>query len=75
MAPEKGNVKVAEAWAKDYFDCDFVFERKRGIWLLDECQADIDDIEDGDDAPHIDLSGADSDLPPMLWKPKNNGAK
>lgn len=69
VAPEKSIVKVGSGWMKDYFDCDFQFDKALQIWVVDGvCRIDVADV---DEARTYDFSGADPNLAMMVWTPTN----
>ena len=68
VKPEKSKVNVVQGFMVDYFACDFAFDDAKQIWLLDGiCRLDVVDV---DESLVVDMSGAASDLPAMLWRPK-----
>lgn len=74
LQPSKKSVRLRDGIHRDFFRCRFQYNAERKIWEVSGPVFGFETdryIGDGQD-PHeiIDLTGNDSVLPPMIWKPK-----
>jgi hypothetical protein len=74
IQPSKKSVRLKDGIYRDFFRCRFRYNAERKIWEVAGPVFGFETdryIGDGQDPREIiDLTGKDSELPPMIWKPK-----